>query len=70
MLDKKNESSKGNYICSLTQPANTRQINFEVTNMKYVWIKDEIESMEHVDCNTAIGMNFIIEYNIEEYSSV
>ena len=31
------------------------------------WIKDQIESVEFVEYNTAIGMNFINEYDIEDF---
>ena len=31
------------------------------------WIKDQIESVEFVEYNTAIGMNFMNEYDIEDF---
>ena len=52
-------------ICfPLTQPTITRQLRFELTNIDYDQIKDEIASMERVDFSTDIGSNFMNEYDL------
>ena len=63
----KNDLPQSNYIHSLTQTAITRQIPFKLMDIEYARIKDEIEDMERIQYNTAIGINIINEYDIEDF---
>ena len=56
--------AQGNYLRSLMQAAITVQRPFELNNIAYDQIKDEISWMERANYNTAIGHNVINEYNI------
>ena len=44
----KSEFPPGNYLLSLTQPEITRQRPFEIANIGYYQIKDEISRIERV----------------------
>ena len=56
-----------NLLLSLTQPKITRQIKFELTNIDYNIIKDEISRIERVEYNTAVVSNFMNVYDIEDF---
>ena len=56
----KSNSTQGNFLRYLTQPKIIRQIPFELTDIEYDQIKDEIERMERVISNTDIVINVMI----------
>ena len=53
----RSEIKKGNFLRSLTPPKTTRQRPFELPDIEYDLIKDEITGMECVDYNTSVGRN-------------
>ena len=67
---RKSELPQGNHLSSLTQSEITRQRPFELTNIHYDQIKDEIESMECVDYNTYFGINVTNVDYIEDFANL
>ena len=55
---------------SLTQPKIWRKINFELIDIEYDLIKDEIPKMEHVEYNTAIERNVMNIGDIEDFANL
>ena len=66
----KSEFPQGNFLRSLTQPEITRQRPFELTNIEYDQIKDEISRVWHVDCNPEIRINVMTFDDIEEFANL
>ena len=52
----KSELPQGNFLSFLTQPKITRRRPFELTEIYYDLIKDEISRIEHVEYFTAVGI--------------
>ena len=50
----KSELPQENFLCSITQPNISRQGPFELTDIEYDIIKDEISRMELVEYNTDV----------------
>ena len=66
---RKSELPQGDFLSYLTQPENTRQLPFELTDIGHYQIKDEIKKMEYVEYNTDIGINVKNVDNIEDFAN-
>ena len=69
-LARKSESPLGNHLLSLMQPEITRQRPFKIADIEYDLIKYGIVSMERVDYNNSIGINFIDVDDIEDLENL
>ena len=69
-MDTENDFPQEKCLCSLTKPEITKQGTFELTDIKYCRMKDEIASMECIDYHTSIVRNVINEYIIEAFATI
>ena len=67
---RKSEFPQDNFLNFLTKPEITRQRPFELTDIDYDLIKDEILRMECVDYNNASGINIINVNDIEDFQNL
>ena len=59
-----------NFLRSLTKLEIKIPRPFEITDIEYNLMKDEIESMECVEYNTSTGINVMNIYDIEEFANL
>ena len=64
---RKSELTQGNFLGSLTQPEIIRQGPFELTDIVYDLIKQEIARMGCVEYNTAVRRNVMNFDGIEDF---
>ena len=67
---RKSDLPQGNFLHSLTQPKIARQITFELIDIEYDRMKDEISRIKHVEYNTTIGINVINVDDIEDFANI
>ena len=66
VVNRKSELPQGNFLPSLTQRKITRQRPFELTDIEYDQIKEEISRIECVEYNTSIRRTFMNFDDIED----
>ena len=66
----KGEFLQGNFLRSLTIPEITRQRTFELTDIEYEQIRDEIIRTERIEYNTSIIINLMNINDIEDFENL
>ena len=63
----KSELPQENFLCSITQPNISRQGPFELTDIEYDTIEDEISGMEIFEYNNSVVINVMKFDDIEDF---